>query len=41
MKIKVFTPQGYKIVTVEVQDDVKSISKKFRECKSNCVNSRS
>ena len=30
MKIKVFTEQGYKIVTVEVQDDVKSISEKYQ-----------
>ena len=30
MKIKVYTADGYKIVSVEVQDDVKSISEKFQ-----------
>lgn len=29
MKIKVFIPGGYKIVRVEVLDDVKKISDKF------------
>ena len=30
MKIKVYTEQGYKIVTVEVQDDIKSISEQYQ-----------
>jgi len=30
MKIKVYTEQGYKIVNVEVQDDIKSISKQYQ-----------
>ena len=29
MKIKVYIPGGYKIVNVEVDDDVKVISEKF------------
>ena len=30
MKIKVFVPGGYKIVNIEVQDDVKMIAEKFQ-----------
>jgi len=30
MKIKVYLPTGYKIVNVEVLDDVKSISEKYQ-----------
>jgi len=29
MKIKVFIPSGYKIVSVNVADDVKKIAEKF------------
>ena len=30
MKIKVFIPGGYKIIMVDVQDGVKSISEKYQ-----------
>lgn len=30
MKIKVYTEEGYKIVKVEVRDDVKSISERYQ-----------
>jgi len=29
MKIKIFLPNGYKIVTVQVADDIKSIAEKY------------
>ena len=29
MKIKVYTPTGYKIVTVTTQDNVKAISERY------------
>ena len=30
MKIKVFVPGGYKIVNIEVKDDVKMIANKYQ-----------
>jgi hypothetical protein len=29
MKIKVYLPNGYKIITVSVQDSIKAISEKY------------
>ena len=31
MKIKVFVPGGYRIVNVDIQDDIKMISEKYQE----------